>query len=106
MTGTSTVTIIRFFTAPTNRFEYCGSLVENTLSTIARLLRGGRLAASSVTEAHNWRASRSATMMAPSVPYYSIKPDAMGEKPWQPPLRSELEQLTTVSPPVMLFVAD
>ena len=42
-TGTSTVTISRFFTAPMNRFEYCGRLVANTFSTISRLLRGGRL---------------------------------------------------------------
>ena len=45
-TGTSTVTISRCFTAPTNRLEYCGLLVANTFSTMSRLLRKGRLAVS------------------------------------------------------------
>ena len=52
-TGTSTVTISRFFTAPMNRLEYCGLLVAKTFSTMSRLLRGGRLAVSSVTDENN-----------------------------------------------------
>ena len=68
-TGTSTVTISRFFTTPKNRFEYCGRLVEKTFSTMSRLLRSGRLAVSAVTEEKTCRPPRSATSTTPPSPY-------------------------------------
>ena len=41
---------------------------------MARLLRGGRLAVSGVSEENTWRPSRSATSMTPPSPYWSRKP--------------------------------